>query len=150
MGTFEKLSSWFQQLSKWKKALFIFLMVTLIVGPFLEPPQRNNIDYKPSNISDSGSVQGVTSKNLTIEEYLNRNKWSLWGTCRYEVKKKLKTPSSADFPMADFTTMTWSGRIVIKSFVDSDNDFWAKIRSEFKCYFDFDGSEANIKETEIF
>lgn len=54
--------------------------------------------------------------------------------CREFVKNRLKLPGSADFPYLEYgATEISSKHFVVQSYVDSQNEFGAKIRSNFYC-----------------
>lgn len=52
-----------------------------------------------------------------------------------KVKEMLKSPSSADFASVYSQTITdlWNSTYNIKSYVDSQNSFWATARTNFSC-----------------
>ena len=60
---------------------------------------------------------------------------------KYEVKKQLKSPKSADFPWNDAEyKITYKGKsndglyeYTVESYVDAENSFGAEIRSEYTC-----------------
>lgn len=54
--------------------------------------------------------------------------------CQTFVTNRLKSPSTADFPFADYTS--WKGddgKYTIKSYVDAQNGFGAIVRSYWHC-----------------
>lgn len=60
--------------------------------------------------------------------------------CKEYVRAALKAPSTADFPLLDFTaTRHAGGHWTIKSYVDSQNGFGATIRSHYICDMKYAG-----------
>ena len=70
--------------------------------------------------------------------------------CKTAVKARLKSPSSADFPFSDYTLAVVQDTILVKTYVDADNEFGANIRNTVKCYFDYNSGDAKIKEVEMY
>lgn len=75
-----------------------------------------------------------TSNNPGPDKYL------AYGVAEDEVKARLKSPSTADFPIMDIenhTTKIDSVTFKINSYVDSQNGFGATIRSNWGCTIEF-------------
>jgi hypothetical protein len=66
------------------------------------------------------------------------------------VKARLKSPSSADFPFSDYTLAVEQDTLIVKTYVDADNEFGANIRNTVKCYFDYNSGDAKIKQVELY
>ena len=66
------------------------------------------------------------------------------------VKKKLKSPSTADFPGVQqkdqHTTMIGKDKYKIESWVDSENSFGANIRTKFSCIIIFEGDQVRCEQ----
>lgn len=61
--------------------------------------------------------------------------------CQNDVKSILKAPSTAKFPnILDWKFSKNKERIIVQSYVDSQNSFGAQLRSEFQLTFSSDGS----------
>ena len=58
-----------------------------------------------------------------------------WVVCQKFVEDRLKSPSSAEFPVRypQFTEDLGGGRYRVETYVDSENAFGAMIRTEFIC-----------------
>lgn len=86
-------------------------------------------------------VNNVEAKNyLTKEEILkqaylevNADKESAWIFAKDAVKENLKAPSTAKFPLYDesYITVLENGSYIVNSYVDAENSYGAKIRTEF-------------------
>jgi len=62
--------------------------------------------------------------------------------CKDFVKRRLKAPASADFPFLDYTSVnTGNETYAVRSYVDAQNAFGAKIRSNWTCQIQFRGGE---------
>lgn len=63
------------------------------------------------------------------------NKSGAWVAAKLFVKEKLKAPATADFPWSDpsFVTPLGNNRYQVVSYVDAQNSFGAKIRTNFSC-----------------
>ena len=71
------------------------------------------------------------------QEAIEENAWELelaaHVMCQTFVKRRLKSPSTADFPGGVAGTITERGTIVVTSHVDSQNSFGAMIRTNYVC-----------------
>jgi len=75
--------------------------------------------------------------NITDDE-----KGFAWTVAEREVKGRLKAPSSAKFPTYNHATITKSGdNFVVLGYVDADNSFGAKLRTNFTVEFEKTGSD---------
>lgn len=62
--------------------------------------------------------------------------------CQSYVKETLKAPSTADFPLVDYQAWKQSKQTyVIKSYVDAQNSFGAKLRNHWSCKVRYSGGE---------
>ena len=62
--------------------------------------------------------------------------------CKDFVKARLKAPASADFPFLDYSSAnTGNETYVVRSYVDAQNAFGAKIRSNWTCQVQYRGGE---------
>jgi ribosomal protein L37E len=70
------------------------------------------------------------------------------------VKKKLKSPGSAEFPgtfeKADHITELGYNKYKIISWVDSQNGFGASLRTRFSCVIEFNGEEVSCTELQFY
>lgn len=63
--------------------------------------------------------------------------------CQSFVKNRLKAPSTADFAFLDYSAKTLPNRTFqIKSYVDAQNSFGAKIRNYFLCEIQWSGADS--------
>jgi hypothetical protein len=54
--------------------------------------------------------------------------------CERQVRERLKSPSSADFPFLDYVaTHQGNDKYIVKSYVDAQNSFGATLRSDWVC-----------------
>ncbi len=104
-----------------------------------------NTEYYNS-INTSRTTQ--ISQKEEIQKYTDSHQGELWVACKKEIKSRLKSPTTADFPFLDFTIWAWDTDIILKSYVDSQNGFGASVRTTFKCYFDYNGGKPSIKNVE--
>jgi hypothetical protein len=70
--------------------------------------------------------------------------------CQEFVRDRLKSPSSSDFPFADYTSWrVGDDKYIIKSYVDAQNTFGAMIRSDWKCEILYTGNTSGSREWEL-
>lgn len=89
-------------------------------------------------------------KQKEIQKYIDSHKIYLWVFCKMLVKDELKSPSTADFPWADFNIIATPDEIVVNSYVDAENTFGAKIRNHLKCYIDYNNADPISKKVELY
>lgn len=67
-----------------------------------------------------------------------------------EVKKSLKSPSSADFPwnLGSVLSVNQESSYLVKGYVDAENSFGAEIRNSYVCIVDIVDSEKFICNSE--
>jgi hypothetical protein len=72
--------------------------------------------------------------------------FSAWFECKSFVEKRLKAPSTADFASFDRQTVESrsDGHFVVSSYVDSQNSFGAKIRTDYACEVHFKDDGARV------
>lgn len=94
--------------------------------------------YSKNTSSDTNSTFDIeTSTDTTYStprEPSEDNKGFAWTAAKKVVKENLKAPSTADFPFSyarENITEIGTNTFVVKSYVDSENGFGAKIRSNF-------------------
>jgi hypothetical protein len=62
--------------------------------------------------------------------------------CKNFVEESLKAPSTADFPFLDFTsTEEAENEYLVSSYVDAENSFGAKVRSDWTCRISYVGGD---------
>lgn len=66
-----------------------------------------------------------------------------WVICQDFLEDQLKAPSTADYPCcySDFTTYQGNRVYEVRSYVDAENSFGAKIRNRFVCRVEYRGNE---------
>lgn len=66
-----------------------------------------------------------------------------WVMCEGFVEKRLKAPSTADFPRYDQDNVEHEGdgRYTISAYVDAENSFGAKMRVPFDCVVQYKGED---------
>ncbi|ACL75200.1 hypothetical protein [Ruminiclostridium cellulolyticum] len=106
---------------------------------------QNNVLY--SNVLDKNYdeyyTDGIKHNNGNIEnsatstyekEPSDDDKAFAWTAAKKEVKERLKSPSTADFPFSyneQYIKEVETKTFIIKSYVDAENSFGANIRSNF-------------------
>ena len=82
------------------------------------------------------------------------NKFLAYNYAEVFVKKKLKSPGTAEFPgtfeKADHITELGYKKYKIVSWVDSQNSFGATIRTKFSCIIKFDGNQVSCEELQFY
>lgn len=75
------------------------------------------------------------SPEYKIDQLLKNKKSDMAVYCKDNVREMLKAPSTAKFPnYIDFTYAKWvDNTINVIWYVDSQNSFWAQIRTHYKC-----------------
>lgn len=108
----------------------------------------NNPDYKfqvsiknrflVENNSDNARYTNISE--VTTDDISDQD---IWIYTQYVVKENLKSPKSAKFPyIEDAEIIRSSDSIIVKSYVDAENSFGAKIRSDFVVTLSADGQRA--------
>lgn len=68
--------------------------------------------------------------------------------CKGFVEDRLKSPASAEFPTLDFQAFPrGQDTYAIRSYVDSQNSFGAKIRTDFFCEVEWNGKDHSSRES---
>ena len=97
-----------------------------------EEKYKNSPAYKTQLLQDKADKLNSNVNGPAVE---------LEVQCQEMVRLMLKSPSSADFPGSykwwGGFIVQWS-KIVNDSYVDSQNSFWAQIRTYFNCIFELD------------
>ena len=82
------------------------------------------------------------------------NKFLAYNYAEDFVKKKLKSPGTAEFPgtfeKADHITELGANKYKIVSWVDSQNGFGATLRTRFSCVIEFNGNEVSCTELQFY
>ncbi len=102
--------------------LFVMGQCATLVSP--RPSTSGGSSSRPAPASDepSGSQAFIICKNF--------------------VERRLKSPSTADFPLLDFTAEKTGARSFrVTSYVDAQNSFGAQIRTRFQCKLTFRGGQ---------
>jgi len=74
---------------------------------------------------------------------------SVWVEAEDIVKDNLKSPSTADFPASGNINEIDNNTFKVNSYVDSENSFGAKIRSDFSVTIIKDGDNYSYKDLSI-
>lgn len=87
------------------------------------------VSYAGHLLYDRGKfVSKISDYVMDMQE---KSKWQ-W-RCQETVKQALVAPSSADFPnITEWYMQKSNGKVTVQSYVDAQNSFGAKIRSEFQ------------------
>ena len=63
--------------------------------------------------------------------------------CKSHVIRRLKAPSTADFPFLDYSSSDVGGnRYIVRSYVDAQNGFGAMLRNRYRCEIRYDGGDS--------
>lgn len=80
----------------------------------------------------------------------SNNKFLAYSYAEKFVKKKLKSPSTAEFPGTlekdEHITDLGNGEYRIESWVDSQNSYGAQIRTSFSCTIKFEGDKVHCED----
>lgn len=91
---------------------------------------------------ESGSQPTTTVKPKSQEQLASR----AYIECQHRIKRQLKSPSSADFPL--FTDGAWYNEdtkiYTIKSYVDAKNSFGSEIRNYWSCKVENDNHQWTV------
>jgi len=106
--------------------LVVILSVPVVYGVIFAMSSNNNHANEDRSVHDNSSMAYIQCKNF--------------------VKQHLKAPDTADFPWLQFSAgKTAEGAYIIKSYVDAQNSFGAKIRNQYTCEVLWNGKqEADI------
>lgn len=140
------------------------ITVNLDLGEYVVDNCNLKVDIRYAHIIDSKytssnnkiiSSSGSNSSNSSNSSISNSNKYSsssssgssttytdtqLWVIAKKVVEGKLKSPKSAKFPSINQASITRrSDSIVVQSYVDAENSYGAKIRSNFTVILSGDG-----------
>lgn len=78
------------------------------------------------------------------------NPRTAWRICQDKVRDGLKAPSSADFPAYDEAAVGHSRQQwTVRSYVDADNSFGAKLRTRYTCTLHFDGALWSVESLDV-
>ena len=114
---------------------------------------KNNYDWKKISI-------GVMILILAIIVFVESNKDTYdsdpilaYNYAKEFIKENLKAPSTAEFPSSyekkNHVTNLGNGEYLIRSWVDSQNDFGAMIRSRWSCKIIFNNGKVQAKNIRI-
>lgn len=91
--------------------------------------------HRPEDFGYTDAFDSTSSASYsTITEPTEDEKAFAWGAAKQEVLKRLKSPSTAEFPFSYLNEyiMKSGNTITVKSWVDSENSFGAKLRANFQ------------------
>ena len=121
--------------SSWRNR---FLITGLVFVLFAIASERvsSSIDQKPSkNVGQAETVRNTRDDDL--KEALDDGKLRAVSItiCQPEMKKRLRSPSTADFPWLDGQVKYYptSRTVVYSSYVDAQNGFGATTRTNYAC-----------------
>ncbi len=96
---------------------------------------------------------GQTSVDTTLIEPTDDEKAFAWTAAIQEVKARLKAPLTAKFPFSyygQYIMKSGSSTFIVESYVDAENSFGAKLRSNFKVVIEKTGDNSyNVISVEI-
>ena len=109
----------------------VFVVIGIIANHSLTPQQRTKI--AAARVADE-----ARAKKEASEKQHHRAMHAdirAFSEAKDYVRRRLKSPSSSDFASMDDSTIInhGEGKYLVRSFVDSQNTFGAKIRTEYFC-----------------
>lgn len=106
---------------------------------------NNDKILEEKRIQDEKILQKELADKKEKREFLEKDR--LVETCSYsqlEIERKLKAPSTAKFQSCSYAKYIPSAeRHKFESYVDSQNWFWAMIRTNFVCFVTYDFEDKN-------
>lgn len=82
--------------------------------------------------SEPAPIRGGNAPTITPEPTVQDNSSAAYTMAKRAVEARLKAPATADFPWLNYTVNQLSdGTYVVTSYVDAENSFGAKIRSNW-------------------
>lgn len=102
--------------------------------------------YNACNIKDLGEYEELPVIESGSSSDVESNNIDAWVAAKHEVKARLKSPSSAKFPMS-YTSpgvdiSNNGSQYTVSSFVDADNSFGASVRTYFTVVLDMSGDSS--------
>lgn len=82
---------------------------------------------------------------VTAKPYDPNNKYEAISQCEHAVKKRLKSPTTAEFDL----TATGYGTWTVTGTVDAENSFGAKVRSDVQCSVIIEGDSARVRVDQL-
>lgn len=117
-----------------------------ILGAFTEPDGTKHEYTEFEDASDDSyttqDTEYIPSMGSSSVYASDSDKISAWTCAEKLVKDNLKAPSTADFPWysEEYITPMGNNRFMVNSYVDAENGFGAKIRSNFSVEIILTGS----------
>lgn len=108
------------------------LAVLLLVGYFF---------FFKDDADDGGTDSPIYSAVSTSEPTSDEMRRAAHIVCRNFVEQRLKAPSTAEFPLLDYTVRDLSDGYIVESYVDAQNSYGAQIRSPYFCTVSFHGTD---------
>ena len=121
----------FKNLSKAKQWGIGFLAFTVfyIIGHSIEP----NRNY---------AVTPVASETVAVSRNEEPETSMAYVQCQNLIEERLKSPSSADFPLTDYKCIDkGNGRFILRGYFDADNAAGASIRHQYVAELKFAGGD---------
>jgi len=80
------------------------------------------------------------------EKETGHSKVEAWTAAQLEVERNLKSPSTADYPWSydEYVDKIDDNTFIVRAYVDSENSFGAKVRTNFSCTVKFTGEDTYI------
>lgn len=118
--------------------LFLVFVIVLVVGIKLGSPET------PPTPPMTPEQKAEAIAKAQMEKQQSEAKWQ----CRQFVERSLKAPATADFQnYREFTAWgTDDGPYGVKGYVDAQNSFGAKLRTEFTCSLEKKGGTWRLIE----
>jgi len=109
---------------------FGVVLVVICAGVMNAPDRRTEKEKMADRTESEGTMAFIQSKDF--------------------VTKRLKSPSTAEFPMLDFSAESLGGgRYRVKSYVDAQNSFGAKMRTNYTCILRVSGDSWTLESLDL-
>lgn len=95
---------------------------------------------------------GKMASNTTTTTPEDNKKYQVQADCENFVKSRLKSPSTAKFPVTSQISIQGSGEgpWTVNGYVDATNSFNASIRTNYKCVLHYKGDKVVLDKLETF
>lgn len=107
------------------------LAVAILAIPALfivwQVAHHSGVGLRPSVNTTPPSVEPAVPSNPLADRVAG------WVACQHFVRARLRAPSTADFPWYNGQGTVSGGTYTVKSYVDAQNAFGAKVRTTFTC-----------------
>jgi len=112
----------------------------------MNPQERAEYDKdvelkKVRAAAQKAATEKLAAEKKALEEAEIDRSVAAFINCKELIKRRLKAPSTADFPWSADSTQREGQTYVVFSYVDSQNGFGAMLRSQWQCKIRFIGGD---------